>query len=206
MTVAVLGRPEAAGEDPVALGLEPVVERVDGGLLVRGGRGRLLSSITETRYCISDHLLWFGAPLVGGRSPLLRTPLPRSDTASRISFKDFLVRRSRSVDCPEERTLGRGAAAAPRGVALVALRPPWPSRHGPPRRSARLPRRRRPAAHGAAAGPVPASAGDVLAGEPGPGGEPEHDGVGQPRRRARAGRRPRRSGRGAGRRTPATSG
>src|SRR6266498_5009197 len=26
----------------------------------------------------------FGAPLVGGRSPLLRTPLPRSDTASRI--------------------------------------------------------------------------------------------------------------------------
>ena len=32
-------------------------------------------------------------PLVGGLSPLLRTPLPRSDTASRISFEDFLVRR-----------------------------------------------------------------------------------------------------------------
>src|SRR5215472_6578727 len=106
-----------------------------------------VSSITETRYCISDHLLWFGVPLVGGRSssasamsrasagciplapsepigldgyaprsapradqlavtvnlmscfpspvvwdalvgclsPLLRTPLPRSDTACRIS-------------------------------------------------------------------------------------------------------------------------
>src|SRR5215213_9701521 len=41
-----------------------------------------VSSITETRYCISDHLLWFGAPLVGGRSTLLRRPLPRSDTAS----------------------------------------------------------------------------------------------------------------------------
>src|ERR1700731_1675574 len=52
-----------------------------------------VSSITETRYCISGHLLWSGAPLAGGRSPLLRTPLPRSDTASRISFKDFLVRR-----------------------------------------------------------------------------------------------------------------
>jgi hypothetical protein len=26
---------------------------------------------------------------VGGRSPLLRTPLPRSDTAARTSFKDF---------------------------------------------------------------------------------------------------------------------
>jgi len=34
-----------------------------------------------------------GAPLVGGLSPLLRTPLPRSDTASRISFEDFLVRQ-----------------------------------------------------------------------------------------------------------------
>src|SRR6185295_17939919 len=48
----------------------------------------VLSLITETRYCISDHLLWFGAPLVGSLSPLLRTPLPRSDTASRISSED----------------------------------------------------------------------------------------------------------------------
>jgi hypothetical protein len=31
--------------------------------------------------------------LVGGRSPLLRIPLPRSDTASRMSFEDILVRR-----------------------------------------------------------------------------------------------------------------
>src|SRR5215469_13760094 len=48
-----------------------------------------VSSITETRYCISDHLLWFGVSLMGGLSPLLRTPLPRSDTASRMSFKTF---------------------------------------------------------------------------------------------------------------------
>src|ERR1700691_469405 len=47
------------------------------------------SSITEIRYCIFDHLLYFGAPLAGGRSPLLRTALTRSDTASRNSFKDF---------------------------------------------------------------------------------------------------------------------
>jgi hypothetical protein len=45
------------------------------------------SWITESRYCISDHLLWFGAPRAGGRSPLLRTPLPRSDTAPWSSFK-----------------------------------------------------------------------------------------------------------------------
>src|SRR5215471_11712326 len=36
-----------------------------------------VSSITETRYCISDHLLWFGVLLVGGRwssaSPMSRT-------------------------------------------------------------------------------------------------------------------------------------
>src|SRR5512144_1797433 len=37
-----------------------------------------VSSITETRYCISDHLLWFGAP-VGGRSPLLQTPRALTD-------------------------------------------------------------------------------------------------------------------------------
>src|SRR6516164_564423 len=48
-----------------------------------------LSSITETRYRISGHLLCFGAPLVGSLSPLLRTPPPRSDTASRTSFKTF---------------------------------------------------------------------------------------------------------------------
>src|ERR1700683_1166321 len=45
------------------------------------------SLITETRYCIWDHLLWFVAPLVGGLSPLLRTALPRSDTPSRVSSR-----------------------------------------------------------------------------------------------------------------------
>ena len=32
-------------------------------------------------------------PFVGGRSPLLRTPLPRSDTTSGNSFNDSRVRR-----------------------------------------------------------------------------------------------------------------
>src|SRR5216683_8237949 len=48
-----------------------------------------VSSITETRYCISDHLLWFGAPLVGGLSSLLRTPSPRSDTAPGFLSRTF---------------------------------------------------------------------------------------------------------------------
>jgi hypothetical protein len=47
------------------------------------------SSITETRNCISDHLLCFGAPLAGGRSPLLRTALTRSDTASGLLSSTF---------------------------------------------------------------------------------------------------------------------
>src|SRR5207245_1658671 len=38
-----VGRPEATGEDPVALGLEPVVEHIDGSHLVRGGQvGRVV--------------------------------------------------------------------------------------------------------------------------------------------------------------------
>src|ERR1700727_1834255 len=46
-------------------------------------------SITEISYCIFDHLLCFGVPVAGGRSPLLRTAPTRSDTTSRTSFKDF---------------------------------------------------------------------------------------------------------------------
>src|SRR5262249_55316712 len=91
MTVAVLGdaRPPAKTQWPSASSrsLNALMAAISVGVAEP-----VLSSITETRYCISDHLLRFGAPLVGGRSPLLRTPLPRSDTASQISFKDFLVR------------------------------------------------------------------------------------------------------------------
>jgi hypothetical protein len=92
MTVAVLGdpRPPAKTQWPSALSrsLNALIAAISDGVARPA-----VSSITETRYCISDHLLWFGAPLAGGRSPLLRTPLPRSDTASRMSFKDFLLRR-----------------------------------------------------------------------------------------------------------------
>jgi hypothetical protein len=38
-----------------------------------------------------------GAPLAGSLSPLPRTPLSRSDTPSRISFEDFLVRRLEAI-------------------------------------------------------------------------------------------------------------
>ena len=64
-----------------------------------------MSSITETRYCISDHLLWSGAPLAGGRSPLLRTPLPRSDTAPGFLSSTFWPaghQRSDSATAPRQ--------------------------------------------------------------------------------------------------------
>ena len=93
--VVGVGEVEAAAEEAVegALGDEGL-QVGDPSTVVAGAVAEpVLSSITETRYCISDHLLWFGAPLVFVGSPLLRTPLPRSDTASRISFEDYLVRR-----------------------------------------------------------------------------------------------------------------
>src|SRR5215475_1693125 len=94
--------------------------------------GLLLSSITETRYCISDHLLWFAVPLVGGRSPLLRTPLPRSDTGSRISFETFWYggcERSDSSKPSLDSCADRGAADGFRSVVphldlpIAGLRP-----------------------------------------------------------------------------------
>ena len=67
------------------------------------------------------------APLVGGRSPLLRTPPPRSDTASRISFEDFLVRRL-SARCDNRRMPERlevqRAVAAPAGEIFTVLTDP----------------------------------------------------------------------------------
>src|SRR5260370_16955001 len=96
-----------------------------------------VSSITETRYCIWDHLLWFGAPLAGGRSPLLRTPLPRSGTPSR----DFLSRTFWYAGC--ERSDSDGISSrdsqspspgpcqpphppAPPGPHLPSFTPPCP--------------------------------------------------------------------------------
>src|SRR6266540_630989 len=86
----------------------------------------------------------FGAPLVGGRSPLLRTPLPRSDTASRISFEvpvgahhrgDLGRRRVRSdgpsrpdrvpsavaVTLPRRRAVTGPSDAAPRPTGVVCF-------------------------------------------------------------------------------------
>ena len=54
-----------------------------------------------------------GAPLVGGLSPLLRTPLPRSDTASRISFEDFVAVVSRSDSDPIARRFRGDCAPLP---------------------------------------------------------------------------------------------
>src|SRR5215813_11261907 len=100
-----------------------------------------VSSITETRYCISDHLLWPGALHAGARSALLRTPLPRSDTASRTSFKDFWQAGRERSD--HETVLGRLRRIPRLGhhvdrdarMSLAnALRARWPTpaRCGPP--------------------------------------------------------------------------
>src|SRR5262245_66682238 len=94
----------------------------------------LLSWITETRYCISDQLLWSGPPLVGGRSPLPRTPLPRSDTAARISVEPR---------CADERdptaSSGRLSSGTGTTVAATTHRPkdaPHGHTYGERRRSA----------------------------------------------------------------------
>src|SRR5216683_4506186 len=61
-----------------------------------------VSSITETRYCISDHLLWLGVPLVGGRSPCYERLCPgRLSSAapmSRASVGCILRASGRPVD------------------------------------------------------------------------------------------------------------
>src|SRR5262249_11868372 len=81
------GRREATGKDPVTLRLEPLVERPDGSHLVLGGEARrIVNHGNQVLHRIISR--GFPAPLVGGRSPLLRTRLPRSDTASRSYFKE----------------------------------------------------------------------------------------------------------------------
>src|SRR3982074_139211 len=85
-----------------------------------------VSSITETRYSIPDHPLRPGAPPAGGRSPLPRTPLPRSDTASPISFQDFLLRRLRTMTAaPMSRASIGGCVlrAASRPISLDGYAP-----------------------------------------------------------------------------------
>ena len=99
-----------------------------------------MSSITETRYCISDHLLWFGAPLVGGRSPqllglqlspricdlgkitLYRTG-PRADFASRYPSAGQLLTRRLNDDLISGMwdDLLRVAASVKGGHATAAL-------------------------------------------------------------------------------------
>ena len=107
MTVAALGDAEAAGEDPVALRYEPVVEHVDSRHLVRGGGvGRVVDHRNQVLHLGSSPVV-LGA-LVGGRSPLLRTLLPRSDTASRITFEDFLDQTDRERACLVFPAAGQG--------------------------------------------------------------------------------------------------
>src|SRR5438876_2683988 len=65
--------------------------------------------------------LRFGTPLVGGPSPLLRTPLPRSDTASRISGKvGGALARSYGMGNHSARMWHGPAAVPARGCRWIA--------------------------------------------------------------------------------------
>ena len=83
-----------AGEDPVALGDEAVVEHVDRRHLGIGGE---VGAVVEH----GNQVLHLGPSPVesgrpgSGRSPLLRTPLPRSDTVVPNNFPDGRRRRTR---------------------------------------------------------------------------------------------------------------
>ena len=56
-----------------------------------------MSSITETRYCISDHLLWSGRPSWAAAHPCYEHLCP-DPTPPRDSFKDFRPRSPSYVD------------------------------------------------------------------------------------------------------------
>src|SRR5262249_11082532 len=79
MTVAVLGDPRPAAKTQWPSARSRSLNASMAAISV-GVAEPVLSSMTETRYCIRDHLLWFrGRPSWATAAPLLRTPLPRSD-------------------------------------------------------------------------------------------------------------------------------
>src|SRR5579872_2362005 len=88
MTVAELGaaRPPAKTQWPSAWSrsLNTSIAASSSGLA-----RSTVSVITETRYCIPIISYGPGRPSRAARSPLLRTPRPRSDTAPRFFFKDL---------------------------------------------------------------------------------------------------------------------
>ena len=82
------GRREAAGEDPVTLGLEPVVERVDGSHLVRGGEaGRVVDHGNQVMHLGSSPVVR-GAPRGRPLTPATNTSAPIRHRLP-MSFKTF---------------------------------------------------------------------------------------------------------------------
>src|SRR4029453_11014033 len=95
------GRPEAAGEAPGAVGLEPLVEGIDRGHLLRGGGAGLIINHRNQVLHLGSSPLASGRPSWAAvpRSPLLRKPLPRSDTPPKFLPRTSWrwVRRSASA-------------------------------------------------------------------------------------------------------------
>src|SRR6185437_732145 len=76
-----------------------------------------VSLITETRYCISDHLLWFGAPLVGASHPcyehLCPDPTPPPGCLSGLSATPVGNDPTATVSRPVTRAVMPRLTAAP---------------------------------------------------------------------------------------------
>src|SRR6266566_9286714 len=80
-----------------------------------------VSSITETRYCISDHLLCFGAPLEGGRSPCYECLRPDPAPPPGCLFQGHSG--TPVVNDPTRRSHRRAPAPA---VGAAGVGGPWP--------------------------------------------------------------------------------
>ena len=117
---SVDGCAETAGEDPVALGLQALVEDVDSGRLGSAvARPGSWSSITETRYCISHHLLRSGRPVWVAIHPYYerhqpdRTPRP--DVIHAVSSSRSMCSAMTTVRC-------RTSAREPGRLILRSMR------------------------------------------------------------------------------------
>jgi hypothetical protein len=163
-----VGRRQATGEDPVTLGLEPVVERADGSCS-DGVARPAESSITETRYCISDHLPWFrGAAFRAAAHPYYEHLCPDpTPTLGHLSMTFWYAGCGRSEGETVSRRLRRMCERLDAGMCATRSRAvslsrsgvlPKPSRNrGRPRRRRRIARDTRSSGHGGALSPCRAS-------------------------------------------------
>src|SRR5262249_39115366 len=118
-----VGRPEPAGEDPVTLGLEPVVERVDGGLL---GRRLRAGAVVDH----GEQVLHVRSPPVAGRpswAPL--TPATNASASIRHRLADLCEEHGGSGEALDllRMSVGDASIRSCRTRARSCMRTPTPS-------------------------------------------------------------------------------